>query len=106
MALNLLTVALLIACFVLGIEAAGDGGVFTGDDADTHRKLGLAILIIAIVQCILGAASRLTKAPTHNYVTLQRNRSVPRWIHIVLGLVTVALLCKSPSLFADSEKLI
>ena len=70
----------------------GVQGVETGQDF--HTALGTAVFVIVLVQTALGVLAKFTRRPqSFNYVTIQRGRSVVRYIHIVFGIVTLALLC-------------
>jgi len=91
LALNLLTVALLIASFVCANIAVG-GGEYLGD-ADMHHMLGLAVFVIVLVTAVGGLAARFaTQTPRFNYVTINKERSWLRYLHIFLGIASAALL--------------
>jgi len=93
--LNLVTAIFIIIVFALGTRAVGSGGhgsQFSGTGADTHHQLGLAVFLIVMVQTILGLAAHYTKTNTNTDATFARGKSVFRYVHIVLGIATAALL--------------
>lgn len=90
---NLLTVILVIVAFVLANIGVGEAEY--GSEGDTHHDLGLAVLIIVLITALGGLAAKLfTKYPRFNYVTLNRERPLLRYLHIFLGIASAALLCE------------
>ncbi|GAA5855551.1 hypothetical protein JCM9279_005117 [Rhodotorula babjevae] len=97
--LNLLTVGLVIVAFALATYEVG------GEFQDFHSKLGLALLILVLVQALLGLAAHFTRhtpltssrpslrPPVTATLTKPRGRTfgVPRLVHVFLGIVTIAL---------------
>ncbi|KAK9893770.1 hypothetical protein P389DRAFT_212895 [Cystobasidium minutum MCA 4210] len=92
LALNAFTAIFIVIAFALANVAVGDPHEYSGDGADLHHQLGLAIFIITLVQTILGIGVRFTKSPPFNYVTLQPKRNAIRYIHIAFGIATAAIL--------------
>lgn len=89
--LNAFTAIFLIVNYgtIHGVE-----GVEAGQDF--HTTLGTAVFAIVLAQTALGVAAKFTKRPpAFNYVTVQHGRSIVRYIHIVFGTVTLALMCES-----------
>ncbi|BGP39353.1 hypothetical protein JCM10449v2_003291 [Rhodotorula kratochvilovae] len=97
-ALNASAVILVVICFALGTHEAG--GAFN----DFHCRLGLALLILVVLQALLGYGAHLTRPTplTSSRPSLRphasssapartRTRGVPRLAHILLGLTLVAL---------------
>ena len=80
---------------VLLAERALTGSVprYTGPHSDVHHKLGLAIILLILVQAIFGIGAKLVKKPSFNYVTLQTKRHPLRLLHIAFGIATAAILC-------------
>ncbi|BGP39350.1 hypothetical protein JCM10449v2_003288 [Rhodotorula kratochvilovae] len=97
-AFNAFSAVLIIVCFALGTHEA------RGAFSDFHRRLGLALLILVLLQTILGYGAHLTRPtpltasrpslrppsgappPAHT-----RTHGVPRLAHVLLGLTLVAL---------------
>ncbi|GAA5831081.1 hypothetical protein JCM3770_004296 [Rhodotorula araucariae] len=96
---NAFSVILVIICFALGTHEAG--GVFN----DFHRRLGLALFIITLLQALLGYGAHLTRptpltssrpslhspAATASHPRRGRTGAVPRLVHVLLGITIVAL---------------
>ncbi|TNY20468.1 hypothetical protein DMC30DRAFT_439181 [Rhodotorula diobovata] len=95
---NTLTVVLVIVCFALATYEVG------GEFDDFHQKLGLALLILVLVQALLGLGAHFTRPTrlTSSRPSLRapvtappakppRTFGVPRIVHVLLGLVTLAL---------------
>ncbi|BGP47450.1 hypothetical protein JCM10450v2_003302 [Rhodotorula kratochvilovae] len=97
-ALNAFAAILVVICFALGTHEAG--GAFN----DFHRRLGLALLILVLLQALLGYGAHLTRSTplTSSRPSLllhadspaparTRTHGVPRLAHVLLGLTLVAL---------------
>ncbi|GAA5986814.1 hypothetical protein JCM10908_000908 [Rhodotorula pacifica] len=94
--LNLLSVILVIITFALGTYATGN------EWNDTHKRLGLALFILVLLQATLGLVGHRTRR-THltssrpssglYYNSSPKRPSFPftRISHVVLGLVTIGL---------------
>lgn len=96
---NGLTVILIIVTFALGNAALKDPNQYFGPHSDSHHKLGLAVLLIVVLQGFAGLAAKMfTRAPSYNYVTLNKRRSIFRFIHILFGIATAGILCGSEQL--------
>ncbi|GAA6035792.1 hypothetical protein JCM8097_005704 [Rhodosporidiobolus ruineniae] len=88
--LNGLAVVLVIVAFALGTDVAG------GEWDDFHKRLGLALLLLFLLQPLLGALSHFLSpasplTSSRPSAVLAPRLSPLRAIHILLGVVTVAL---------------
>ena len=59
-----------------------------------HPSLGTAVFVIVLVQAASGILAKFLKRPDFPAITLQRKRHPLRYLHILLGIATLALLCK------------
>lgn len=107
--LNAVGAVLIVVVFALGMASVGtadEGTQFSGDEADMHHKLGLAILLLVLVQVALGCVAHFVFRPEANakHVEGQQDKASPvkpaftttartvRLTHITLGIITVGLL--------------
>ncbi|KAG8835663.1 hypothetical protein FRC17_001852 [Serendipita sp. 399] len=78
-----ITAVLIIVGFALAVDEVGD--LRTGQFSSTHKKWGLVIVLLYVVQCILGGVihhlkpARVTRRPPQNY------------LHAILGITIIAL---------------
>ncbi|EJD42300.1 CBD9-like protein [Auricularia subglabra TFB-10046 SS5] len=78
-----LTAPVIIIAFAFSVTAVQmHGGMHFNT---THKKLGLAICIIYVVQCTLGAVIHFVKDPN------RARRPPQNYFHAILGLATIAL---------------
>jgi len=64
--------------------------LFTGGNwVDTHKKIGLVLLILYLIQMALGAFIHLIKFPS--WMTTRLHRPPQNYLHAFLGLVIIAL---------------
>ncbi|WVR06275.1 hypothetical protein IAU60_003305 [Kwoniella sp. DSM 27419] len=80
---GLLGFGLITAAFAIAVSQ------FPGGIVSTHRKLGLTLFILAIVQTCLGVFTHFYKR-THKFQQAS-GRGPSNYIHVVLGLVVVGL---------------
>lgn len=88
-AIMVLVAALVVTCFGLGVYATGSPAF-----QDTHHKVGLALLIIVVLQVALGAIAHKSRADRPAFETrvpTLTSKSPLRLLHIPLGLGIVGL---------------
>ncbi|GAA5994551.1 cytochrome b561 domain-containing protein [Rhodotorula paludigena] len=96
--LNLFSTVLVIVTFALGVKYGG------GEFDDFHKRLGLALFLLVLVQALLGFLAHRTmptlltsscpsfrSAPADPAHPRRIRTPLPRISHILVGLVTVAL---------------
>ncbi|KAM0786890.1 hypothetical protein ACM66B_002314 [Microbotryomycetes sp. NB124-2] len=86
--LNMLSAAMIVACFGLGVYVTGDDHF-----QDTHQRVGLALFIIFVLQVAGGLVAHNRKFivdPNAKLPTLS-NKGPIRYAHIVIGLAIVAV---------------
>ncbi|KAK4704510.1 hypothetical protein P7C70_g1704, partial [Phenoliferia sp. Uapishka_3] len=92
-ALNALGAACIVVAFGIGYYETGSPHF-----QDTHTKVGLALLILVLVQVVLGSVAKATKSDPNNHSrlpTLSRKSPI-RLVHIVVGLATLGLGLAQP----------
>ena len=77
---------IIYAGWALGYQEAAEIG-FPNFTLDKHQKIGLALLILYLVQMCIGALVHFFKFPT----LLRGHRAPHNYLHICLGLATLAL---------------
>ncbi|KAJ7207613.1 hypothetical protein GGX14DRAFT_635714 [Mycena pura] len=99
--LQSVTAVFVILVFSLGIVAVGSGGngnQLTGPKMDPHHDLGLAVLVLFLLQFVLGIGAHYTHSasPAHAkdpaFPTMTTPKSALRHLHVVCGVVMTALL--------------
>jgi hypothetical protein len=79
----------------MGAVATADEGIqFSGEGADLHHQLGLAIFIIVLLQAFLGAVAHYFKSRSSISIDFAKakKKSPLQLAHIILGVTTVGLL--------------
>lgn len=99
--LQSVTAVFVILVFSLGIVAVasgGNGNQLTGPKMDPHHDLGLAVLVLFLLQFVLGIGAHYTHSagPAHAkdpaFPTMTTPKSALRHLHVVCGVVMTALL--------------
>ncbi|KAJ6601063.1 hypothetical protein DFH09DRAFT_1126669 [Mycena vulgaris] len=98
--LQTLTAILMITAFGVSITAVASGGngdQLTGPKADPHHDLGLAIIVVFLLQFLLGVGAHFTHSAGHGstdsaFPTLATPKSPLRHLHVILGIIMTALL--------------
>ena len=76
----------IVAGFALGVASVKSAGVEDLDD--THKKWGVAIFVLYIVQLLLGAVIHWVKPASW---TVHKKRPIQNYLHAVFGLVIIGL---------------
>jgi len=78
----------IFAGWALGYKSTNGPYLFTGGNwVDPHKKIGLALLILYLVQLALGVLIHFLKTPSF----MGGRRPPQNYLHAILGLVTIAL---------------
>lgn len=80
-----LTAPVIILAFAFSVAAVQQAGGAQAHFNDTHKRLGLAICLLYVVQCTLGAVIHFVKDPN------RARRPPQNYLHAVLGLATIGL---------------
>jgi cytochrome b561 len=98
MVLQTFTAVLIIPSVALGLQSIGHnhhGDQLTGKKADPHHDLGLAILILFLVQFLIGVGAHYTRggyAKEKIFPTFTTPKNPLRHVHVVFGIAMTALL--------------
>ncbi|KAJ7439996.1 hypothetical protein FB451DRAFT_1106906 [Mycena latifolia] len=98
--LQTLTAIFVITTFALGLVAVSSGGhgyQLVGPKADPHHDLGLAIIVLFLLQFFLGIVAHYTHSERPGssdsaFPTLTTPKSPLRHLHVIFGIVMTALL--------------
>ncbi|KAJ6457369.1 hypothetical protein C8R45DRAFT_943314 [Mycena sanguinolenta] len=81
---------------LVAVNHNGNGTQLVGPKKDPHHDLGLAILILFLVQFALGVIAHYTHSAGHTkgaaFPTLTTPKNPLRHVHVVFGVVITALL--------------
>ncbi|KAJ7144810.1 hypothetical protein C8R43DRAFT_565250 [Mycena crocata] len=81
---------------LIAVASGGNGDQLTGPKKDPHHDLGLAIILLFLLQFILGVVSHYTHSEglvqRGAFPTLTTPKSPLRHLHVVLGIVMTGLL--------------
>ncbi|KAJ7696770.1 hypothetical protein B0H17DRAFT_1053001 [Mycena rosella] len=79
------------------VSSGGNGDQLTGPKADPHHDIGLAIIVLFLLQFLLGVVAHFTHSagPSSSdsaFPTLTTPKSPLRHLHVIFGIVMTALL--------------
>lgn len=93
--LQTVTAIFVITLFALGLIAVSSGGhgyQLVGPKKDPHHDIGLAIMILFLLQFFLGVVAHYTHSEGPGKYTLTTPKSPIRHLHVVFGIIITALL--------------
>ncbi|KAJ7146450.1 hypothetical protein C8R44DRAFT_864218 [Mycena epipterygia] len=82
---------------LVAVSSGGNGNQLTGPKKDAHHDLGLAIIVLFLLQFFLGVVAHFTHSAGPGtkdsaFPTLTTPKSPLRHLHVVFGIVMTALL--------------
>ncbi|KAJ6617444.1 hypothetical protein B0H10DRAFT_2218600 [Mycena sp. CBHHK59/15] len=95
LALQTLTAIFVITLFAVGLVAVASGGhgaQLVGPKKDPHHDLGLAIVVLFLLQFVLGVVAHNTHSEGPGPYTLMTPKSPLRHLHGIFGIIMTALL--------------
>ena len=78
---------MIVAGFAVGVESVNKMGA-GGHLDDTHKKWGIALLVLYAAQCSLGALIHWVKPSSW---TVNKKRPMQNYLHAVFGLLIIGL---------------
>ncbi|KAJ7511742.1 hypothetical protein B0H11DRAFT_1952852 [Mycena galericulata] len=93
--LQTVTAIFVITLFAVGLIAVSSGGhgyQLVGPKKDPHHDIGLAIMVLFLVQFFLGIVAHYTHSEGPGKYTLTTPKSPIRHLHVVFGIIMTALL--------------